>query len=60
MNTMSSLLQSIDGFGHRIQLLYKGKTSYTTRLGGIFTLLTICLVVLNAIYVIHTYSASTH
>ena len=45
---IKTLLKSIDLYGHKIQLLYEGRNTYQTYIGGGCTALTIFLVLLNA------------
>ena len=44
---MLKLLQSLDIYGHSISVLYKGEDSYKTRLGGLVTLVTYILGLIN-------------
>ena len=44
---IGSLFRSLDRFGHPIDLLYKGKPSYKTKLGALVSLCTYLLILIN-------------
>ena len=46
---ISGILNYIDIYGHVIGVHYKGNGTYTTRLGGLLTLVTFTLICINGV-----------
>ena len=42
-----NLLKWLDIYGHKVNVNYKGEEKFTTNLGGLFSLVTIVLVIIN-------------
>ena len=51
-NWLSRFLRNRDSFGHTLQLVYKGRETYNSIIGGIFTLLMQGLTLVMVIYAV--------
>ena len=50
--TLSSLLASLDIYGHQVGVHYKGEDAYKTKFGGLLTLITYVLVFIQTLNLI--------
>ena len=46
---IGGILNNIDIYGHAIGVHYRGSGTYTTRLGGFLTLVTLTLICINGV-----------
>ena len=53
---LGNLLKTIDIYGHPIGMTYKGSGSFSTRLGGVLSLMTFILICINTKELILSFS----